>query len=55
MEGQGKSLDDIKKKRVIEKMDNDNFVYVNNKKENIEGDQVDPSQLKIISGRKLWK
>ncbi len=45
------TLDDVKKKR---KMEDDKYTYINQEKE--EGDdEIDPTRLKAISGRKLWK
>lgn len=44
------SGDVIKKKR---KFEGDKYVTVDESKENVE--ELDPSRLKIISGRKLWK
>lgn len=55
MEANNLTLADVKKKRVLDKISNDKYVYVNNAKEDVEGEEVDPSKLKIISGRKLWK
>jgi len=40
----------IKKKQMLSK---DKFVYINPKKE--EGEDQDPSNLQVVSSRKLWK
>lgn len=55
MEANNLTLADVKKKKLLDKISNDKYVYVNNDKEAVEGEEIDPKRLKIISGRKLWK
>ncbi|KRX08500.1 hypothetical protein PPERSA_12981 [Pseudocohnilembus persalinus] len=54
MEKNNLTLDDVKKKKVLDQA-GDKFVVVNNEKEAVDGDEVDANRLKVISGRKLWK
>ena len=56
MEANNLTLNDVKKKRILDTTKTgDKYVYIDNEKEAIGGEEVDPSKLKVISSKKLWK